>query len=147
MTSTATPSQDAGTVPSLPRARVVLPDAFGGKHVVQVEVATTPESRQRGLMHRRELRAGDGMLFIFPSDAVQSFWMKNTLIPLDMLFIDRERRVVGIVHRAEPLTLTPRSVGRVSRYVLEVPGGWSEERSIRVGSQVELEGVGGLPIH
>lgn len=132
--------------PSLPRARVILPDAWGGMHKVEVEVAATDPARQRGLMWRRELADGTGMLFIFPDDAVQSFWMRNTLIPLDMLFIDTSSRIVGIVEQAEPRTLTSRSVGIPSRYVLEVPGGWVARNGIRTGSTVRMEGLGSIEV-
>lgn len=79
------------------------------------------------------------MLFIFPDEKVRSFWMRNTLIPLDMIFISQAKRIVGIVAQAEPRTLTSRSVGVPSKYVLEVRGGWSERSGIRSGSQVEIE--------
>src|SRR5262245_17335822 len=101
--------------PRLPLGHVVLDGAFGGKQAVEVEIANTPESQQRGLMWRRELPAGEGMLFIFEGEEEDhSFWMKNTLIPLDMIFIGADLRVVGVVENAEPRTLTGRSVGRPS---------------------------------
>jgi uncharacterized membrane protein (UPF0127 family) len=65
--------------------------------------------------------------------------MRNTLIPLDMIFISAEKRIVGIVAQAVPRTLTSRSVGMPSKYVLEVPGGWSEKSGIRSGSRVEIQ--------
>lgn len=132
--------------PPLPRARVLLTDAFGGVHPVAVEVAATPESRTRGLMWRKALPAGQGMLFIFPQEEVQSFWMRNTLLSLDMIFIDSQRRVVGIIERAEPRTTTSRSVGVPSLYVLEVPGGWSQAVGLKRGSTVQLEGLEGIPV-
>ena len=132
--------------PPLPQATVRLTDAFGTQHRVQVEVAHTPESRERGLMWRKALAPGEGMLFIFPEAQVQSFWMRNTLIPLDMLFIDDSLQVVGIVSRAEPLTRTQRTVGRVSRFVLEVPGGWSEAQGIQTGAKVKLEGISSIRV-
>ena len=119
---------------------MVVHDAFGGAHRVTVEIADTQALRTRGLMWRSELPEGTGMLFIFPSETVQSFWMRNTLIPLDMLFIDRRRRVVGVVQWAEPRTLTSRTVGKPSIYVLEVPGGWTARNGVRAGSTVDLEG-------
>jgi uncharacterized membrane protein (UPF0127 family) len=63
-----------------------------------------------------------GMLFVFGSDRVRSFWMKNTLIPLDMLFVTKDLVVAGIVRDTKPLTLDPRTVGIATRYVLEVNG-------------------------
>ena len=127
--------------PALPHARVILEDAFGGSHLVDVEVAATAASRQRGLMWRTELPEGKGMLFIFPQSQVNSFWMRNTLIPLDMVFIDKGLRVVGVVQWAEPQTLTSRTVGKPSLYVLEVPGGWASRNGVRAGSTIELEGA------
>ena len=127
--------------PALPMGKVVLTDAYGGKHLVEVEVAATPKTRQRGLMWRRELAAGKGMLFIFPEEEELSFWMRNTLIPLDMIFIGRDKVVVGIVERAEPKTLSSRRVDGVSLYVLEVPGGWCEKVGLKAGSKVELQGT------
>ena len=122
------------------RGALVVKDAFGGAHRLAVEIADTSQLRTRGLMWRSELPDGTGMLFIFPAEVVQSFWMRNTLIPLDMLFIDKRMRVVGVVQWAEPQTLTSRTVGKPSLYVLEVPGGWTSKNGVRAGSTVELEG-------
>jgi len=123
------------------RGALVVRDAFGGAHRLSVEIADNSPLRTRGLMWRSELSDGTGMLFIFPAEVVQSFWMRNTLIPLDMLFIDRRMRVVGVVQSAEPQTLTSRTVGKPSLYVLEVPGGWASRNGVRAGSTVELEGA------
>lgn len=128
----------AGPLPD--RGALVLKDAFGGAHRLSVEIADSSPLRTRGLMWRSELAEGTGMLFIFPAEVVQSFWMRNTLIPLDMLFIDKHLRVVGVVQWAEPQTLTSRTVGKPSLYVLEVPGGWTSKNGVRAGSTVELEG-------
>jgi hypothetical protein len=133
-------------MPPLPKAWVRLKDAFGVVHPVEVEVAATPDSRRRGLMWRTELAAGKGMLFLFPEEEVQSFWMANTLIPLDMLFINSKMQVVGIVERAVPQTRTSRSVGQPSQFVLEVPGGWCQSVGITQNSTVEFEGVSSIQI-
>jgi uncharacterized membrane protein (UPF0127 family) len=130
----------------LPRAWVRLKDAYGGTQRVEVEVAATPETRQRGLMWRKELAAGKGMLFLFPEQELQSFWMRNTLIPLDMIFINTEKKVVGIIERAVPESLTSRSVGVPSQFVLEVPGGWCQSVGVTKGTTVEFEGVSAIPI-
>ncbi len=132
--------------PTLPRARVLLEDAFGGMHAVEVEVAATPDSRSRGLMWRKELAAGQGMLFIFPDEEVQSFWMRNTLIPLDMLFINSAGRIVGLIENAAPRTLTRRQVGVPGRYVLEVPGGWSQKMGVTRGGKVRFQGLESIQV-
>jgi hypothetical protein len=119
--------------------RAVL-ESGGKTHVVQVELADTPEKRERGLMFRKELADGHGMLFLFDEEAEHSFWMKDTLVPLDMIFVDSAGLVTGIVARARPLTLEPRSGGRC-RTVLEVPGGWAEAHGVRVGDRMRVEGI------
>jgi uncharacterized protein len=133
-------------MPALPHAFVRLHDAFGGVHRVEVEVAATPDARTRGLMWREELAAGKGMLFLFPEERVQSFWMRNTLISLDMIFINSRKQVVGITTRAEPRSLAARSVGVPSQFVLEVPGAWSQSMGVTKGSAVEFEGVASISI-
>ncbi len=141
------PSAEDYPAPKLPLAEVVLQDATGAKHTVEVEVAANDRARTRGLMWRRELPGGKGMLFIFPDgDQVRSFWMRNTLIPLDMLFIDSAGVIVGIVESAQPRTLTSRTVGKPSTYVLEVPGGWTREKGIRTGSSVVFHGIGPMRV-
>ncbi|WP_426750753.1 DUF192 domain-containing protein [Myxococcus sp. Y35] len=137
---------EAYVMPPLPRGHVRLEDAFGGVHRVEVEIAATADSRTRGMMWRKELAEGKGMLFLFPHEQVQGFWMRNTLISLDMIFITSDLQVAGIVSRAVPRSLASRSVGVPSQYVLEVPGGWTEQVGIRKGSAVHFEGVAGLDI-
>lgn len=112
-----------------------------GDVVVHVEIADTDKERAHGLMNRPEMAADHGMIFIFPSQRVQTFWMKNTLIPLDMVFVDRDRQIVGIVESAEPETLIERSVGVPSTYVIEVNGGFMREHGIANGSVVRFNHV------
>ena len=120
--------------------RVVVESATGA-HAVTVEVARTDAERALGLMHRRSLPEDAGMLFVFAESDLHSFWMKNTLIPLDLVFIAEDGRIVGIVERAEPLTTTQRWVDAPSRYVLEVNGGWCAKRQVRVGDRIRFENV------
>jgi uncharacterized membrane protein (UPF0127 family) len=108
---------------------------------VRLEVVATPEARARGLMYRTELADGDGMLFVFDREEEQSFWMKNTFIPLDIVFIAGDGRIVGIHENARPMSTAMISVGRPSRLVLEVPGGWTAKHGVAAGQQVELRGV------
>jgi uncharacterized membrane protein (UPF0127 family) len=126
--------------PPLDRGQVVVHDVYGGVHPVVVEIADTPDARTRGMMWRTAAPDGTGMLFLFPSEDEHGFWMRNTLIPLDILFLDRSGQVVGIVAQAEPQSLDHRRVGRPSLYVLEVVGGWSEKAGVVPGARVELKG-------
>jgi len=108
---------------------------------VALEIAATPDARERGLMYRAALADGHGMLFVFDEDSDHKFWMKDTLIPLDMLFIGADGRIVGIRPDTTPLSTASIGVGRPSRYVLEVPGGTAARRGIAPGDRVELRGV------
>ena len=125
-----------------PAPRVVVETRAGARHVVAVELARTDAERARGLMHRTALAPDAGMLFLFEETAEHPFWMKNTLIPLDMIFLTEEGRVAGIVARAVPGDLSPRSAGGPSRYVLEVAGGWAEAHGVAPGDRVRFENVG-----
>jgi len=120
---------------------VVLHGRDGRAINVRVELARTEAERTRGLMYRNHLEPDAGMLFLFPQQTTLVFWMKNTLIPLDMLFLDRERRVVGIVENATPETETPRRVNGDSQFVLEVGGGLTRQWGITAGSTVEFLGL------
>ena len=111
---------------------------------VDLEVASTPAAMERGLMYRTSLPESSGMLFVFPEDADHSFWMKNTLIPLDMLFIARDGHIVGIHPGAVPLSTASISVGAPSALVLEVNGGWTARHGVRACDRLEFHNVHGL---
>lgn len=134
-------SSKAATPPASETDASVVFRGSDGDVVVSVEIADTDKERAHGLMNRSELAPDHGMIFIFPNERVQTFWMKNTLIPLDMVFVDRDRRIVGIVESAEPETLTERSVGVPSTYVIEVNGGFMREHGIPTGSVVRFNHV------
>jgi len=117
-----------------------------GERKVQfkVELAITPPEHEKGLMFREHLDSDAGMLFISDSPRHQVFWMKNTLIPLDMIFIGSDWRIAGIVENAEPKTLSAREVPGPSQYVLEIGGGLSARYGIRAGQTVDFQaGSGG----
>jgi hypothetical protein len=111
---------------------------------LQVEVAATDRQRQVGLMFRKQLADDRGMLFLFPTERYNSFWMRNTLIPLDMFFIDSEWNVVGVVENAEPLTDDARQVDKMSQYVLEVNAGFAARHRLGAGAKVKFEPPAGL---
>ena len=119
----------------------VVLETRGGPVEVAVEIANDDASRTRGLMYRTTLAEGRGMLFVFPTNEVHDFWMKNTLIPLDLLWISDDHRILGIHASTTPLSMATIGVGTPSRYVLEVPGGFAARRGIETGDGVELRGV------
>jgi uncharacterized protein len=121
--------------------KVIISTREGQEAVFQVEVADTPTQRELGLQYRKELAADRGMIFLFPAPSVQSFWMKNTPLPLDMIFIGSDRKIAGIVEQTVPFSLEPRSVGAPSQFVLEINGGLSKRLGIRAGAAVRFEGI------
>lgn len=112
-----------------------------GELTLTVEVVDTPGKIERGLMYREHLPPEHGMLFIMGYDHDHAFYMRNTLIPLDMLFITKDKVVAGIVERAEPRTETLRRVGVPSAYVLEVNGGWTAAHAVTPGAKVRFVNV------
>ncbi len=108
-----------------------------GRHLFTVEVARTREQRMRGLMFRESLRGNAGMLFDFRVDRPVGMWMKNTLISLDMLFIDRTGAIVKVAHSASPGDLRLIESERPVRAVLEIPGGRAAHLGVAVGDRVE----------
>jgi len=106
--------------------------------LVKLEVCATDAQRSLGLMYRKELGENSGMIFVFPDERENAFWMKNTYIPLDMVFVDRQMKVVGILEDVPPLNEAPRSVGRPSMYVLEFSAGTMKKLGISPGAKVEF---------
>ena len=117
-------------------------ESRGGAHRFTVEVAVTPEQRGQGLMYRERLPPEAGMLFLYPAEQMISMWMKNTLIPLDMLFIAEDGRIVHISERAIPGSLATISSGRPARAVLELNGGTADRLNIAPGDRVLYETFG-----
>ena len=112
-----------------------------GDAKVIVELAVTPEEKAKGLVHREYLDENKGMLFIFEDEKAPSFWMKNTLIPLDMIFINSDNKIVDILV-AEPCkkdpckSYTPKAD---AKYVLEVNAGFSERHNAKIGDEVSIK--------
>jgi uncharacterized membrane protein (UPF0127 family) len=105
--------------------------------LLNAELARTPEERTRGLMGRKSLADGEGMLFIFERDDMLSFWMKDTLIPLSIAFIASDGRIVEI-RDMQPLDINSIKSSRSVRYALEVPQGWFERAGVRPGDTVKF---------
>lgn len=106
-----------------------------------VELAISAQEQQRGLMFRRSMQPNWGMLFIYPYDDHHAFWMKNTLISLDMVFVNSAGQVVGVVEAAEPLTLSRREVDGASRYILELNAGVAAKSGIKEGVWMSFENI------
>lgn len=107
-----------------------------GSHDFQVEVAASEDEQQMGLMFREQLAPDRGMIFPFPSPRPASFWMKNTVIPLDMLFIRADGTIAYIAPQTKPLSLEPVGVGEPVAAVLELAGGRAAELGIQEGDHV-----------
>jgi uncharacterized membrane protein (UPF0127 family) len=108
---------------------------------VDVELAITPQQQARGLMYRKKLKANNGMLFIYPAEDNLTFWMKNTYVPLDLIYIGANHRVVGIVQNTTPLSLKQIKIDALSKYVLEVNAGFTAKHGIFEGTRVDFEGI------
>jgi uncharacterized membrane protein (UPF0127 family) len=115
-----------------------------GPWVVKVEIADTPQAEARGLMFRRSLEPDSGMIFLFATSEDRAFWMHNTLIPLDIIFLDDQRTVVGIAANAAPQTDTLRRSGsdKPSRYVVEVAGGEAAVHAVGPGTKAVFIDIG-----
>ena len=110
-------------------------------HTFAVEIADTEAAREHGLMERTQMDPDHGMLFVFDDDAPRAFWMKNTKIPLDMLFFDAERRLLSVQHDVPPCTADPcpaYSSGAPARYVLELNGGRARALGVTVGDELTI---------
>lgn len=134
------PAVDGG--PGRDGTPVAVIAASKGEAQFYLETALDDEERRRGLMWRPRMSDQWGMLFVYPTDRPLSFWMKNTLIPLDMIFINSEGKVTGVVENAEPRTLTSRADGGPARYVLELNAGLANRFGIAAGDHVTLVGLG-----
>lgn len=105
------------------------------KEVIQTEVASTPSATQIGLMYRKELAVNSGMLFIFSDKAGHCFWMKNTLIPLSIAFLDDDGKIINI-ENMQPQTENSHCPLRATRFALEMNQDWFSKRKIGAGSMV-----------
>ena len=135
------PAAAPEVVVAAPKRPTVVFLTARGEVPVLVDVARTAAEREKGLMFVEHLPAGRGMLFLMGPERILTFWMKNTYIPLDMIFVNAKMEVVGVVAKAEPHTLDPRRVNAPSSYVVEVNGGWAERNGVKQGTKVRFEAV------
>jgi uncharacterized protein len=115
---------------NLPRVKL-----SAGMHVIDAQVATTPDERATGLMHRKEMPQHEGMLFVFESPSQQCFWMKNTLLPLSVAFVADDGTIVN-VDEMKPQTLDSHCSARPVRYVLEMNTGWFSKKGLKAGQKL-----------
>ncbi len=127
-----TATSTATTTPSLPTVSVQI-----GQQTFTLEVADDNSERQTGLMHRRSMAADHGMIFVFPSESMREFWMKNTHIPLDILYLDKAGKIVSI-RKLEPLN--ERSVSSIfpAQYAIELNQGAAAKAGVRVGEMIAI---------
>jgi uncharacterized protein len=121
----------------LEQVPLTVTTAKGAKHRFTVEVARTPEEQARGLMERQSLAPDRGMIFPYEQPQPVAFWMKNTLIPLDMIFVAPGGRILRVEANTVPLSLDPVGSGEAVEAVLEIAGGRSAELGIAAGDRVE----------
>jgi uncharacterized protein len=113
----------------------LVADTEGGERLFTVEIAETPEQQARGLMFRQQMDRDHGMLFVFPETRRTSFWMRNTPMPLDLVFIGEDGRVVSI-EQGEPFSERPIGPAEPVRFVLEIGAGIAHETGIQPGTRL-----------
>lgn len=106
-----------------------------GVHRIEAEVASTFAQRAEGLMHRRQMAAGRGMLFVFPQRAQHCMWMRNTLIPLSVAFLDDDGSIINIAEM-QPETEVNHCAAKPARFALEMNAGWFARRNISAGQKI-----------
>lgn len=115
-----------------PQPRLQTIDLTAGMHVIRAELAQTPTQQMIGMMFRREMGANEGMLFVNPDASPRCFWMRNTLIPLSIAFIDDDGRIVNIADM-QPQSEVSHCSAKPVRFALEMRQGWFAKRGIQAG--------------
>lgn len=105
---------------------------------INIEVADDDAEREQGLMYRDAMAENEGMLFLMREEEMQSFWMKNTILPLDIMYVDSERRIVSIHKNCKPYSLDQIGSVKPAIYVVEVVAGYTEKYNIKVGDQISF---------
>jgi len=118
------------------KARIENYNDISNKHLFNVQLAKTDKEREIGLMWVKKMSPDAGMLFEYPDDSYPSMWMKNTLIPLDAIFINQQAKVVYIANNMQPNSLESKKSKKVCKYVLEINGGLSKKMNIKEGDLI-----------
>jgi uncharacterized membrane protein (UPF0127 family) len=126
-------------VPAAVRAELPVAQLSAGMHLIRAEVADSMEVRMQGLMYRKAMAQNSGMVFVFDENATHCMWMKNTLIPLSVAFIDEAGAIVNIADM-QPHSEQSHCAERQARYALEMNRGWFAQRGVKPGIR-----LGGLP--
>ena len=108
---------------------------------IDIEIADNDPERSRGLMHRTKLSDQQGMLFIFDAEEDQSFWMKNTKISLDILYINAKKEIVTIYRHTQPYSESPIPSFKPAQYVVEVRGGFCDQYGVKEGDKIHFEPI------
>lgn len=120
----------------LAKSELAIVTLKGPQHRFTVEVARTPEEQATGMMYRRSMAENSGMLFVFPRPRIASFWMQNTYIPLDLIFIGQDGRIIGIHANAKPHSQDVMESPGPAIAVLEIAGGMSSRLGLAPGDRV-----------
>jgi uncharacterized membrane protein (UPF0127 family) len=141
----AQPHEPATAQPSLPKEKLVIASRDGATHDFDVEMALTPDQQQTGEMFRTGIPADSGMLFVWPIPRESQMWMKNTLVPLDMVFINPDGTIRSIAENTVPQSLAVIDSHGPVKATLELQGGLTAKLNIRVGDTVKQRVFGNAP--
>lgn len=119
--------------------KYIIIDKLEGKIKYSVEIADTKDAREKGLMFKKKLPYNKGMLFIFPKSQIVNIWMKNTLMPLDIVYISEEKNIIQIIKNALPKKKKIFASKSFAKYVLELNAGEVNKHNIKIGDKVYLE--------
>jgi uncharacterized membrane protein (UPF0127 family) len=136
----ACPKDPDGKPPVVPLGKITFPEAPLAP-ALETELMLDETRRERGLMFRREVADAHGMLFVFDDAEVHSFWMKNTCLPLDMLFVAEDGYVAGVLENVPTMNEAGRSVPCKVKYVLEVNAGFCRKYGVKAGQTIKIDGV------
>jgi len=132
------PADPTGNL-TMPTGKITFVDAPGAP-VVDVELAESDAARERGLMYRTSMPESHGMLFSWDEESIRTFWMHNTCLPLDMLYVSKDGVIAGILEQVPTLNDEPRSVGCPAAHVLELNAGWARAHGVAPGMKLKIEG-------